>query len=90
MKSSTTMVNTYVNPDANVEGVLDERYGGDVIHYRGLNYGSIEERFAIPQAVSRDNSLRQLAIKYGFVLHGENGAARLTFDNPDQDVHRHQ
>ena len=83
------MVETYTNPNANVEGVVDERYGGDVIHYRGLKYGSIEKRFDSPRAVTRNKSLRQLAVQYGFVLHRPNGESRLTLENLDQDVHRH-
>lgn len=36
-----------------ITGVVDSRYNGEVVHYRGIPYASIEKRFAKPK-VSRD------------------------------------
>lgn len=63
------MTETYYNSNANVEGVVDERYGSKVVHYRGIKYGRIVERFADTQLVHLDRNTRLKALKYGFVLH---------------------
>lgn len=32
-----------------LKGVVDERYSGEVVHYRGIPYATIEQRFAKPE-----------------------------------------
>jgi hypothetical protein len=42
---------TYTHPTAHATGVLDSRYDAihPLVHYRGIKYASIAERFASPE-----------------------------------------
>lgn len=52
---------------ANATGILDDRFDKEnpIVHFRGIKYASLPERFAIPVPEVRDMRTRLTATEYG-------------------------
>jgi hypothetical protein len=59
------MASKHTSPTANATGVLDTRFPSPLVHYRGIQYGRIAQRFAAPALVDRDVSQHLTATEFG-------------------------
>lgn len=57
----------FENAEANAIGVLDQRFdeAHPIVHFRGIQYAKIPERFAAPVPLVRDGRTTLKATQYG-------------------------